>query len=261
MAQLTVVRDIVAVSQTAAEHICALLTGSNGIEGTQSIALAGGRTPRGLYECLSDPAHPWRARIDWTRIELFWSDERNVPPDDADSNFGMANRALIQRLRIPPQHVHRMRGEIPAVDAAREYDALLHERTARLDVLFDVMLLGIGADGHIASLFPGSPLLADIDLGEVGPSGSADSITTSGRELASGVFVPALREWRISLTASAVLNARSIVVLAAGAEKADAIAMAIQGASDVQRHPSHVLRGADDRVDWIIDEAAARQLS
>jgi 6-phosphogluconolactonase len=260
MARLTVVRDIVAVSQTAAEHICALLARSNGTKGTQSIALAGGRTPRGLYECLADPTHPWRARIDWTRIELFWSDERNVTPDAADSNFGMAHRALIQRVRIPPQHVHRMRGEIAAVDAAREYDALLQERTGRLDVLFDVMLLGIGADGHIASLFPGSPLLADIDPGESGTSARADSITTS-HELASGVFVPALGEWRISLTPDAVLNARSIVVLAAGAEKADAIAMAIHGASDVQRHPSHVLRGADDRVDWIIDEAAARQLS
>ena len=260
MARLTVVKDIGAVSRTAAEHICTLLGGLNGIGKDRSIALAGGRTPRGLYECLSDPAQPWRTRVDWSRIELFWSDERNVPPDDADSNFGMANRVLIQRVPIPQQQVHRIRGEIPAVDAAREYDSLLQERTRRVDVLFDVMLLGIGTDGHIASLFPGSPLLADIDLGEVGTSGRPGSLTT-GRQLANGIFVPALREWRISLAPAAVLNARSIVVLAAGAEKGDAIAMAIQGAPDVQRHPAQVLRGADERVDWIIDEDAARQLS
>jgi 6-phosphogluconolactonase len=214
-----------------------------------------------LYECLADPAGRWKTRIDWSSVEVFWGDERNVPPDDANSNFGLAHRALIQHVEIPAQHIHRMRGELSAVEAAREYDALLHNRARSDDLLFDIVLLGIGTDAHIASLFPHSPLLAQTITQNEGAFQHPESRTKTGRELASGVFVPAVRQWRITLTPPAVLSARSIVVLAAGAEKADAVANAIEGDSEIQRYPAQLLRAAGERVEWIIDEAAARQLS
>ena len=243
MARLTVVKDLASISATAAERLSALLGAAMLNGGTKSIALSGGNTPRRLYEYLAEPAQPWKACIDWSRVEVFWGDERNVPPDHADSNFGMARRALIQHVEIPAQRVHRMRGELPAVEAARLYDALLHQRAQSGDRLFEVMLLGIGTDAHIASLFPQSPLLAQTST------------------LAGGVFVPSVNQWRITLTPTAVLSAHSILVLAAGAEKAGAVAAAIQGEGDIQNHPAQLLREAGERVEWIVDEAAARQLS
>ncbi len=246
MARLTVVKDLASVSATAAERLCGLLGEVIPNVATKSIALSGGKTPQGLYESLADPDQPWKTRIDWRHIELFWSDERNVPPDHADSNFGLANRALIQHIEIPAHQVHRIRGELAAVEAAREYDALLQQRARRDAVLFDVVLLGIGTDAHIASLFPHSPLLA---------------YTATRTELASGVFVSAVGQWRITLTPAALLSARAIVVLAAGSQKAEAVAAAIQGKSESHRYPAQLLRAAGERVEWILDEAAANRLA
>lgn len=261
MARLTVVTDIAAVATMAAERVSTLLGVAMPGRGTRSIVLSGGHTPRRLYECLADPAQPWKTRIDWSSVELFWGDERNVPPDDADSNFGLANRALIQHVEIPAQQVHRMRGELSAVEAAREYDALLHQRARNKDALFDVVLLGIGTDAHIASLFPDSPVLAQTHTDDTTATEHPNNSSQTSRELASGVFVPAVGQWRVTLTPRALLSARAIVVLAAGAEKADAVVTAIQGKSEIGRHPAQLLRAADERVEWIIDEAAARQLS
>ncbi len=143
--------------------------------GSATICLTGGRTPERLYQLLADPARPWRARIDWPLVHLFWSDERHVPPDHPDSNYGMAARALIDHVPIPPDQVHRMRGELPdARDAARAYEAELREgfaRARRQDQTFDVLLLGLGEDAHIASIFPGSPLLDETSASRPQPRG------------------------------------------------------------------------------------------
>ena len=161
MAQLTVVRDKAEMSETGAERITSLIEGAIVIRNAAAISLAGGHTPDLLYAYLADPDRPWRARIDWARVHLFWSDERNVPPDHPESNFGLATRTLIQHVPSPASHVHRMRGELPAIDAGREYDVMLRARRAEITgPLFDVTLLGIGVDAHIASIFPDSPLLA-----------------------------------------------------------------------------------------------------
>jgi 6-phosphogluconolactonase len=271
MARLTVVRDIASVSATAAERLASLTEGWPARHGARAISLAGGNTPRQLYECLADPAQSWRTRIDWSHVELFWGDERNVPPDHPDSNFGLANRALIRHVPIPATQVHRMRGEVPAVEAACEYEAMLRERRQAGRALFDVMLLGIGTDGHVASLFPDSPLLEGVGTSggstpvppwPVTQAGSRDEpARRDGNELASGIFVASLDQWRITLTPPALLDSHAIIVIAAGLEKADAIATAIEGALEVQRHPAQLLRAAGERVEWIIDEAAARLVS
>ena len=271
MARLTVEQNIAAVSATAAERLTSLTEGSRAGPGVRAISLAGGNTPRQLYECLADPAQSWRTRIDWSQVELFWGDERNVPPEHPDSNFGLANRALIRHVPIPAAQVHRMRGEVPAVEAAYEYEVMLRERRQAGRALFDAMLLGIGADGHIASLFPDSPLLSRAETSRGSTTVPPGSVTQAGSrneparrdgdELASGVFVATLNQWRITLTPPALLDSHAIIVIAAGPEKADAIARAIEGELDLQRHPAQLLRAAGERVEWIIDEAAARLMS
>jgi 6-phosphogluconolactonase len=160
---LTVVDDERALAAVAAERITSLIEKSIRERHSAIVSLTGGATPRLLYRYLGDPMQPWRTRIDWSRVHLFWGDERHVPPDDPQSNFGMANEALVNHVPIPAHRVHRIRGELINVnEAAREYEseleaAFLEEN--RSDRTFDVMLLGMGEDGHIASIFPGSPLL------------------------------------------------------------------------------------------------------
>ena len=297
MAQLTVVRDKAQMSETAAGRITSLIEAAIVIRNAAAISLTGGHTPDLLYACLADPDRSWRARIDWARVHLFWSDERNVPPDHPESNFGLANRTLIQHVPVPAAHVHRMRGEVPAVDAGHEYDVMLRARRNEMaGPLFDVTLLGIGADAHIASIFPESPLLAnstsgaDLSGSPRGPKGSAPHVhidpigadlsasgadlsasgadlSASGadpsgpRERASGVWVPTLTQWRITQTPAALLDSTAIIVMAAGSTKADATAAAIEGALNVSRYPAQLLRAAKERVEWIIDDTAARSVS
>jgi 6-phosphogluconolactonase len=280
MAQLTVVRDKAAMSETGAERITSLIEGAIVIRNAAAISLTGGHTPDLLYEYLADPVRPWRARIDWGRVHLFWSDERNVPPDHPESNFDLANRTLIQHVPIPPSHVHRMRGEVPAVDAGHEYDVMLRARRDEIaGPLFDVTLLGIGVDAHIASIFPESPLLP-VGRGFTPRQAKTSHGDTESRrtnnlrvsvppwpvlqehdELATGVWVPTLNQWRITQTPPALLDSTAIIVMAAGSTKADAIAAAIGGELNVSRYPAQLLRAADERVEWIIDDAAARSVS
>jgi len=275
MAHLTVVRDKPEIAETGAERITSLIEGAIVIRNAAAISLTGGHTPDLLYEYLADRDRLWRARIDWARVHLFWSDERNVPPDHPESNFGLANRTLIRQVPIPPSHVHRMPGELPAVDAGREYDVMLRARRDEIaGPLFDVTLLGIGVDAHIASIFPDSPLLL---RGPTGPGGAdlyssgADLLAApkprsgeggSGpRALAAGIWVPKLNQWRITQTPPALLDSTAIIVMAAGSTKADAIAAAIEGELNVSRYPAQLLRAADERVEWIVDGAAARSVS
>ena len=245
MAAVIVADDEEALAGAAAERITALTGQSIERRGRAAICLTGGTTPERLYEALADPSRPWHRRIDWARVHLYWGDERHVPPDHPESNYGMAARALVNQVPIPPAQVHRMRGELPdAADAAREYEPVLPDT-------FDVMLLGLGEDAHIASIFPGSPLLG------------ADHATGDRRGLApkvAAVWAAHLNAWRITLTPPALLASRAIVMLVAGPSKADAVHAALKMPDDVQRYPAQLLHAAGDRVEWFVDRAAAGRL-
>ena len=248
MARLTVVADKAAMSAAAAERITSLIESAIASRGVTAVGLTGGSTPDLLYGLLADPARPWRERIDWRRLNLFWSDERQVPPDHPESNYGLAYRLLLQHVQIPEAQVHRIRGELPAPDAGREYDAVLRERRNHtVGPLFDVMLLGIGDNAHIASIFPLSPLLV--------PGQESETPL-----LAAGLFVPELNAWRITMTPAALFDSTAIIMIAAGPSKAEAIAAALEGPPDVARYPAQLLRDAGDRIEWIIDAAAAARL-
>lgn len=234
MAIVTILNDQEALAAAATERVTSLIEASIVGREAAHVCLAGGQTPRRLYELLADPSRPWRSRIDWTRVHVFWTDERHVPPDHAESNFGMAYRALLSHVPVPATQVHRIRGELgDAAEAAREYERLLPEA-------LDVLLLGLGEDGHVGSIFPGSPLL--------------DQTHT----LAAAVWVEHLNAWRITLTPPALLEARAIVVLVSGSNKAAAVRAALDQPEDVTRWPAHMLRAAGNRVEWFIDSAAAR---
>ena len=251
MARLTIEADKAAMSETAAERITSRFEAAIAARGMAAVSLTGGSTPDLLYALLADPKRPWRQRVDWGCVHLFWGDEREVPPDYPESNYGLAHRLLLQHVGIPETQLHRMRGELPASDAGRLYDAVLRARRDQTaGPLFDLMLLGIGENAHIASIFPGSPLLLPGNANHEG----------SRHRLATGVAVPELGTWRITMTPAALLDSAAIIMIAAEASKAGAIAAAIEGPLDVPRYPAQLLRDAGDRVEWIIDSAAAARL-
>ena len=252
MALLTVLDDERGVATEAAERVTTLVERAIAGHGNAMVCLTGGSTPKRLYALLADEARPWRRRIDWARVHLFWGDERHVPPGHADSNFGMARQALIQHVPVPENQVHRMRGELAdARDAARAYEQVLpaaFTAAGRADLTFDVMLLGLGEDAHIASIFPGSRLFASID------------VTSAIPRDAEAVWASHLEAWRITLTPPVLLDARAILMIVAGGTKAEAVDAALQAPDDLHRWPAQLLRPAGDRVEWILDRAAARLL-
>ena len=245
MALLTVADDAAALADTAAGRMTAIVEEAARAHGAAMVSLTGGHTPQHLYERLADREGPWRERIPWPRVHLFWGDERHVPPDHPDSNYRMACESLVAKIPIPPAQVHRMRGELPDEEAARAYEIELGDAlraAGRTDQTFDLMLLGLGPDAHIASLFPASPVLNERTRRVAAP------------------WAPHLNAYRITLTPPALLDSRHILMLVAGAEKAEAVAAAIEGPPDVMRWPAQLLRAADDRVEWLIDRPAAQGL-
>jgi 6-phosphogluconolactonase len=241
--RVTVVEDEAAVAAAAARILTTLIAESIDAHPNAAVCMTGGRTAERLYALLADVRQPWRAAIDWTRVHLFWGDERHVPPDHPESNYGMAHRALVAHVPIPTTQVHRMRGELPdATRAAAEYEVELRDgfaRAGRSDQRFDVMLLGLGEDAHIASIFPGSPALAET------------------RARVAAVWAAHLNAWRITLTPSALLDARALLMIVTGTRKAEAVRVALEMPDDVSRWPVHLLRAAGDRLEWILDRAAA----
>jgi 6-phosphogluconolactonase len=265
MAKLTIANDEAHLADLAAERLTRLIEVTIDGRGHAPVCLSGGSTPHRLYTRLADPARPWRDLIDWSHVHLFWSDERHVPPDHPDSNYGMAKAALIDHVPIPGDHVHRVRGELPdAGEAADDYEHTLDTVASafrrKADVesgfsripSFDLMLLGLGEDAHIASIFPGSEL-----LGVGHPSDVGHPFT--GCRVAA-VWAPHLSGWRITLTPNAILDSRAIVVLVAGANKAAAVRAALEEPLDVARYPAQLLRTAGDHVEWFVDRAAASRL-
>lgn len=254
MAQLTVASDEIDLARQAAERATALIERAVGMHGRALVSLTGGSTPRRLYANLADGHQPWRNRIPWSDVHLFWGDERHVPPDHPESNYGMAKAALLDHIPIPAKHVHRIRGEMPiAADAAVDYEHTISNVVSGFSRtlpsgssrtwLFDVMLLGVGDDGHVASIFPGSELLATHPPCRV-----------------AAVWAGHLNAWRITLTPEAILDSQSIVVLVSGERKAGAVHAALNAPLDVKKCPAQLLRAADERVEWLLDRDAATLL-
>lgn len=236
--------DYESLSRAAAEQFAAAATEAVEKRGRFLAALSGGGTPTGLFHRLA--TSPIRERIPWAKVHLFWCDERCVPADDPGSNYFHANRILISRVPIPEENVHRIPGELPPEQAVAETTKELRRFTDPGSDLprLDLALLGLGEDGHVASLFPGQN-----DPREW----SVLAMHTTG------VYQDRPAQ-RITLTPMTFNAARKVVFLVSGEEKAEALAGSLEGDPDPLRWPAQRIRPADGEVMWLVDEAAARLL-
>lgn len=240
---LIVVDDEAALARAVAERVVSSGAAAIAERNLFRLALAGGSTPKAAYALLASAA--FRARLDWRRVRFFFGDERCVPPADDASNYRMAKETLFDGLSVARSSVFRMHGEDEPQRAAAHYAGVLL-RELPLDngaPTLDLIMLGMGPDGHTASLFPGTDPFAGDEL------------------LVKAVFVEKLAAHRITLTPRAIGAAREILVATAGAAKAPALAAVLDGPRDPVRFPSQCLASAGGRLRWLVDRAAAARLS
>jgi len=238
--EIRVLADLEALSRSAAELVQQLARQSVSERGQFSLALAGGATPRRLYEILAD--EPFLSEMPWPKIHLFWGDERCVEPEHLYSNFRLAREVLLDRLDLPPANVHRPPAELGPQAAAQAYERDLARFFGRGGLPeFDLILLGLGPDGHVLSLFPGHPAL------------------WGRRRWVVGVDAPQARPAvdRISLTLPVINRARTVAFLAAGAEKTEVVGQILAGQAADHGYPAALISPA--RLIWFLDQAAAGQ--
>jgi 6-phosphogluconolactonase len=233
-----------AVSEAAAHEWVRRSREAVAAHGRFTVALSGGSTPKRLYQLLT--AEPFRSQVDWGRVEIFWGDERCVPPDHADSNYRMAHEAMLAHLPIPIEHIHRIEAERANRDAAaRDYEAILARvfgvPAGAEPPALDLVLLGMGPDGHTASLFPHTQALDETKRWVVAN------------------HVPQLNTDRLTLTRPILNRAREVLFLVAGADKAERLAEVLAGPADPKRLPSQSIQ-PDGQLVWFVDRAAAARL-
>ena len=237
MRRLLILPDAQSLAAAAAEEFIRASSGSTGVF---RVALSGGTTPKALYELLADEKGPYRARVPWPRLHFFWSDERCVPPDHPDSNYRMAFEAMLSRVPVPPAHVHRIEGELEdAGEAAHRYEELI---VNQFDALprFDWIFLGMGADGHTASLFPGTMAVVE------------------KKKLVTDVWIESKKSHRVSLTFPVLNMAKTVAFLVAGADKAETARLVLEGAPSTA-HPASLVQPRGELL-WLLDRAASSRL-
>jgi 6-phosphogluconolactonase len=207
-------------------------------------ALCGGHDPKPLYTLLATPE--WSEQIDWARTHIFWGDERFVQPDNEASNFRMVNETFLSHVPIPPQNIHRVLTEMgTAQEAAAAYEQRLKEVFSLRDreiPQFDLMLLGVGENGHTASLFPYSALLDQKE------------------RLVTSEFVKEVDQWRITMTLPVLNNSREVLFLATGARKAEIVNDVLAGRYSPRQYPAQLVRPKSGDLVWLLDTPAASRL-
>jgi 6-phosphogluconolactonase len=254
-AQVRIYRDAEELALKAARHFARLADQYVVGCGRFTVALSGGSTPRAMFQILA--AEPLLETVPWSSIFFFWGDERTVPPDHKDSNFRMAQETLLSKAPIPAENVFRIPAELEDHDlAAREYSETLKQfflagpgatttGTAPLSTVprFDLVMLGMGPDGHTASLFPGTTALHVND------------------RIAVSNWVEKFNTYRITLTATMINNARNVTFIAGGADKAETLRDVLEGPYQPEVYPSQLIRPQNGSLLWMVDEAAARLLT
>jgi 6-phosphogluconolactonase len=230
--------DAEAVARAAAELFARLSRESVEERGAFSVALSGGTTPRRVYELLA--GEEFRDAVPWSKVHVFFGDERTVPADHAESNYRMASEALLSRVAIPTENVHRIEGLGDAAANASNYESVMRRFFGDSEwPRFDLVFLGMGDDGHTASLFPGTTALEE------------------SRAWVAANWVEKFGAWRITLTTPAVNAARRVVFLVTGASKSERLREVLNGARDPSRLPSQMIRPTDGALSWYVDRAAA----
>ena len=233
------------VAAGAAELFVAAAGTAVEARGVARVAISGGGTPKAMFALLADRSAPYFARVPWDKLHLFWVDERCVPPTDNDSNYRMTNEAMLSKVPLPAAQVHRMEGELDPEIAASRYEAALRTEFG-LDrsgnPVFDLVLLGMGDDGHTASLFPHTAALHEL-----------------GRIVVAN-HVPQKDAWRITLTWPVIDRGREVAFLIEGEAKAQVVHDVFLGAYDPEAKPSQLIRPASGRLTLLLDAAAAAML-
>ncbi len=234
--------DMDALSRGAADRFLGLFRESISAGGRFTVALSGGSTPQRLYSLLG--SEPYWKSVDWTRAHVFWADERAVPRDHPDSNFKLAFDTYLSRVPIPEANLHRIKGENGPEKAAREYENDLRNffGLQRMPV-FDLIILGMGEDGHTASLFPGSSALVET------------------ARLALAVHPERPKTSRVTLTLSVLNNASHILFLVSGRAKANIVARVLEEGRTNGRYPAGLVNPSHGSIEWFVDKDAAEKLS
>lgn len=239
------VADGASLSRIVADHLLGQIIAAVEKRGKARIAISGGNTPKALFTLLADPSQPYRERIPWKALELYWVDERAVPPDHPESNYRMTREALLEKVPLPFAQVFRMEGELDPEEAASRYEALIRNNF-RLEGAetprFDVIELGMGDDGHTASLFPHTPAIHEL-----------------GRIVVAN-HVSQKNTWRITLTWPVINQGSNVFFLVAGKDKAEALEQVLFGANDPETFPSQLIRPATGKLTLFLDHAAAAKL-
>ena len=237
--------DGAALARRAAEQFVEMAEQAAAKRGRARIAISGGSTPKAAFQLLADPNEPFLKRMPWEKLDLYWVDERTVPPDDPDSNYRMTREAMLERVPLKPEQVHRMEGELEPEVAAARYESLIRN-TFRLEGAetprFDLIALGMGDDGHTASLFP-----------------HTDAIHELGR-LVTANQVPQKDTWRITLTWPVINQAGSVFFLIGGKNKAELVKEVFTGPRDPERLPSQLIWPSSGILTLILDKDAAALL-
>jgi 6-phosphogluconolactonase len=237
---LLVYPDRDALSRAAAEQFVEISNEAIALHGGFAVALSGGSTPRQMYDELA--SNDFSGRVNWKRVSIFWGDERAVPPDDAESNYRMANEALLSRVPVPRGNIYRIPAEKPPQVAAMEYEQTLRSLWGNTLKGFDLVLLGLGTNGHTASLFPHTSALQEKS------------------HWCEAVWVPELVADRITLTALVLNQSANVIFLVAGRDKSAILHEVLRGPNDPERLPAQLIQPEKGRLEWLVDQEAASEL-
>ncbi len=226
----------IAVVEWVTDYIQSVLAKNNRF----TIALSGGSTPQKLHTLLA--ASPYKEKINWNKMHIFWGDERAVPFTDDRNNAKMAYDTLLNHLPVPAEQIHVMRTDIDPEAAAAAYEKILHSYFDETDTSFDLVLLGMGDDGHTLSLFPGTEIVHEKTA------------------WTKAFFLQAQNMYRISLTAPIVNKSASVAFLAAGKNKSKTLEQVLEGAIQPNLYPSQLIKPVNGELHWFVDEAAASDL-
>jgi 6-phosphogluconolactonase len=244
-ARIEVWRDLSEASARAAELFTQIALASTETRDRFSVALSGGSTPKALYTLLADDAAQKSLARIWPLAHVFWTDERCVPPSDPQSNYRMAREALLMRVPVPEAQIYRMRGEDEPESAAKYYASLLETVFGTSPPRFDLILLGMGADAHTASIFPHSPLLK----------------TAGDTPLVAAPFVEKLDSFRLTMTLRVLNHAANTIFLVSGRDKAEPLLKVFASVEMDEELPARWVRPTSGELVWLVDEDAARLLS
>ena len=229
------------LARGAAEYFVARSGEAVAQKGFFTVALSGGSTPQALYQLLADVHEPFHAQVPWSRTHFFWSDERHVPPDHPDSNYRMAHEAMLSRVPVAESNIHRVPSENPdAAAAANEYEQTILQLTKQSVPQLDLILLGLGSDGHTASIFPGSEVLHET------------------KRLVAAPWVEKFNTYRITMTLPLLNNGASVLFLVSGAEKAEIVQKVMEGP---KQYPAQAVQPTHGQLLWMLDKDAAAGLS